>query len=124
MSDVLQIFSGLCMLLGAFLFFASGVALWRMPDVYTRMHGPTKAASLGLAFLALGALIDDAVEGAGFWLEELLILLFVCLTVPISAQILMRAAARRAQPADDRTHGQAPAASAECRDPDSACCDE
>jgi multicomponent K+:H+ antiporter subunit G len=81
MSDVLQIFSGLCMLLGAFLFFASGVALWRMPDVYTRMHGPTKAASLGLAFLALGALIDDAVEGAGFWLEELLILLFVCLTV-------------------------------------------
>lgn len=105
---VLQVISLVCAVLGAFLFFASGIALWRMPDVYTRMHGPTKAASLGLAFLALATLLDDAAEGAGFWPPELLILLFVCLTMPVSAQILIRAAARRGEAADARTRGRAP----------------
>ena len=108
MSEALPILSSLFVLLGALLFLASGIALWRLPDLYTRMHGPTKAASLGLVLIALGAVIDALSRGAGLWTEELLILLFVCLTLPVSAQVLMRAAARQGQPADGRTRGRAP----------------
>ena len=38
-------------LLGAFLFLASAIWLLRLPDFYTRVHAPTKAATLGVATL-------------------------------------------------------------------------
>lgn len=37
----------------AFFFFAGTLAVIRFPDVYTRLHGLTKADNLGLGFLVL-----------------------------------------------------------------------
>lgn len=84
--------TGACFLLGSFLFLASSIGLLRLPDFYVRMHSPTKAATLGLMFLALGSLVSNLREGTAAWLEDLLLITFVFFTNPLSAQMLMRAA--------------------------------
>jgi multicomponent Na+:H+ antiporter subunit G len=41
------------LMISALFFFAGTVAVIRFPDVYTRLHGLTKADNLGLGFLVL-----------------------------------------------------------------------
>ena len=82
-------------LLGAFLFLASAIGLLRLPDFYTRVHAPTKAATLGVALLGLASLMRSILTGDLVWIEDLLIVVFLLLTVPVSSQVLLRAAATR-----------------------------
>ena len=65
--------------------------LLRLPDFMTRLHAPTKAASLG-AGCALGALTLRFyfVEGGGS-LRYLIPLAFIFITAPVSAHMLARA---------------------------------
>lgn len=46
-------------IVSAFFFFAGTVAVFRFPDVYTRLHGLTKADNLGLGFLILALAIHS-----------------------------------------------------------------
>ncbi len=74
--------------LGALVLFASGLGVFRMPDVFNKMHAGTKATTLGsILFLT----------GIGFfepsWIPKLLlIVLFIVLTNPVSSHALARAA--------------------------------
>lgn len=43
------------LVIGAGLMLVTGLGLIRMPDIFTRMHAATKAASLGVAFMLLAA---------------------------------------------------------------------
>ncbi len=92
-------------LLGALLFLAAAVGLLRLPDFYTRAHAPTKAATLGMVLVAVGTALIYGDTQADFWLEKALLVLFVLLTVPISTQMLVRAAAARGAPQAERTRG-------------------
>lgn len=91
----LEFVASLLALAGAFLYFASGVALVRLGDTYARLHAPTKAATLGAVLLALGALVHGVAAGGEDWPKELLIVAFLLLTAPVSAQLLARAAGRQ-----------------------------
>ena len=77
----------------------------RLPDFYTRAHAPAKAATLGLFLVAVASMLVHGERDAVFWLEKLLIILFVLLTVPVSTQILVRAAVARGVPQCDKTQG-------------------
>ena len=65
--SIASIAAEIASLVGAFFFFASAVGLLRLPDFYTRMHAPTKAATLGIILLAVGSLRreTDALRGQG-----------------------------------------------------------
>ena len=103
---VLEVTAALASLLGAFLFLASSVGLLRLPDFYCRVHAPTKAATLGVAFLCLASLLRSLPRGDLVWIEDLVIVVFLFLTVPISSQMLMRGAATRGVPAVRSTEGR------------------
>ncbi|MBW2527165.1 MAG: monovalent cation/H(+) antiporter subunit G [Deltaproteobacteria bacterium] len=93
---------------GAFFFFASAVGLARLPDLYARLHAPTKAATLGLLLLVVGSALAT---GSGDWStlgEDLLLVLFVLLTIPVSSQMLARAAICRGAAHHPRTRGEPP----------------
>ena len=106
MSDgVLPLSGALLSLLGAFLFLTAAVGLLRLPDFYTRMHAPTKAATLGLLLAALGSILMHERGDVAFWLEKGLLILFVLLTVPVSTQMLVRGAAARGIPQTRHTRG-------------------
>jgi len=86
----------------AFLLVAGGVfallgsfGLAKLGDFYKRLHGPTKATTLGVGSALLASCLWFSTRGAGLSLHELLITLFLALTAPVSAHQLARAAMRR-----------------------------
>ena len=67
--------------------------LAKLTDFFKRLHGPTKASTLGVGCVLIASMLYFAfrTEG-GASLHELLITLFVFLTAPISAHLLVKAA--------------------------------
>lgn len=70
-------------------------ALARLSDFHRRLHGPSKATTLGVGcVLIVSALAFGWAGGPGAWsLHELLVALFLFVTAPVSAHLLARAAA-------------------------------
>jgi len=101
--SIVQILSELLALTGSVFFLISAIGLWRLPDFFCRIHAPTKAATLGVMLLGLAAVLQSLANGDLLWLEELGILVFLCLTIPISSQVLARAARRRGVRQTERT---------------------
>jgi len=82
----------LCIVVGVFFMFVASLGVVRLPDFYSRVHAPTKAATLGLFFL-LFAISLDLAEGV-VATKALLALIFIAATAPVGAHILARAAYR------------------------------
>jgi multicomponent Na+:H+ antiporter subunit G len=78
------------MVFGAALMLLAAVGVVRMPDVYSRMQSSTKASSLGVGCTMLAVAVDFA--DLAITTRVLLIIAFVFLTAPISAQMIGRAA--------------------------------
>ena len=102
------------LLLGASLTLLAALGLFRLPDLYTRMHASSKAGTAGSGLLLLAVALQS---GEGWiWLKCLLAILFFFLTAPVSAHLLAKAAAWCGQPLpapegravqDDRGGGKA-----------------
>jgi multicomponent K+:H+ antiporter subunit G len=121
MSDgVLPLAGALLSLAGSLFFLTAAIGLLRLPDFYTRAHAPTKAATLGLLLCASGSLLLYGTRSDTLWLEKLLLILFVVLTAPVSAQLLVRGAAARGIPQTPNTQGAPTAGSIELVDDDDA----
>lgn len=88
---------------GAFFALAGSIGLFRLPDFFTRMHGPTKATTLGVGSIALASALYFSWYGAGVSLHEGLIILFLFITAPISAHVLSKAALHRKEEADPKS---------------------
>lgn len=82
--------------------------LAKLADFFKRLHGPTKASTLGVGCVLIASMLYFTFrpDSTGVSLHELLITLFIFLTAPISAHLLVKAAlvlepgARPAPPAD------------------------
>jgi len=76
---------------GLFLLVGS-IGLFRLPDFFMRLHAPTKASTLGIGSILMASIIFFSFKGDGISIKELLIILFMFLTAPISAHMLSKAA--------------------------------
>jgi multicomponent Na+:H+ antiporter subunit G len=83
---------GFFLIFGSFFIVTGTVGLLRLPDLYNRIHAPTKATTLGVSSIILGAVIHfyGILPYAGF--KELLAILFIFLTAPVGAHMLAKAA--------------------------------
>lgn len=78
------------LLLGAGFVLIGSWGLVRLPSTMERLHGPTKATTLGLGALLLASVIYFRAE-LGIWTaHELLISLFLFITAPISANMIAK----------------------------------
>jgi multicomponent Na+:H+ antiporter subunit G len=68
----------------------AAVGVLRMPDVFTRMQASTKASTLGLGCLLVGAGLQ--LEDFGSFIRVTSIGAFVLLTTPVAAHVIARAA--------------------------------
>ena len=78
------------MIAGSFFYLVGSIGLWRMPDVFTRMHAVSIMDTFGAGLLLVGMMIQ-----AGFTLvtAKLLVLLIILLyTGPVATHALARAA--------------------------------
>lgn len=95
---MLEAIASVLILIGAFFVVVGSLGLARLPDFFTRLHGPTKATTLGLAAICGAFIAFAAGSGEGLSVRELLILVFLFITAPVSAFMLGRAALRRRTP--------------------------
>ena len=65
--------------------------LAKLPSVMTRLHGPTKATTLGVGACLIASMIYFPARGGNFSAHELLIALFLFLTAPVSANMIAKA---------------------------------
>ncbi|HCF58528.1 MAG TPA: Na+/H+ antiporter subunit G [Myxococcales bacterium] len=77
---------------GVFFLFVASLGVLRLSDFYTRIHAPTKGATLGLSSLLLAFAV--AVPETTAITKALLVLGLIAATVPVGSHILMRAAYR------------------------------
>ncbi len=89
--DILTVFF---MLLGAGFALIGSIGLARLPDIFTRLHGPTKATTLGVGSVLLASILYFSVRH-GLSLHEVLVTVFLFLTAPVSAHLIARAALQR-----------------------------
>jgi multicomponent Na+:H+ antiporter subunit G len=68
----------------------AGIGIVRMPDLYSRLHAASKAATLGVAILAMAVVFHFDDWSIGFRAIAFGLVLF--LTAPISAHLIARAA--------------------------------
>lgn len=80
------------LLLGGAFTLVGAIGLARLPDFFTRLHGPTKATTLGVGAIMLSSVIFFSARGEGIGISEVLITVFLFMTAPVSANILAKAA--------------------------------
>jgi multicomponent K+:H+ antiporter subunit G len=106
LSTPLDLVAAVVVFVGSFIFLAGAIGFLRLPDFYTRIHAPTKAASLGIPLMAFASMLVHLRAGFDMWIEDALIILFVFLANPVSTQILVWAAAARKIPSSPETTGR------------------
>lgn len=89
---IADVITSLLILIGAAFALVGSIGLARLPDFFTRLHGPTKATTLGVGSVVIASLIHSSAQTGGVSLRELAISLFLFITAPVSAHLLAKAA--------------------------------
>lgn len=84
--------AGVLLLIGGLFMLVAGIGIYRMPDVFIRMHASTKVGTLGSGLIMAGVALH-------FWdmtvvYKVVSVVLFLLLTAPIGAHMIGRAALR------------------------------
>ncbi|MBV2130186.1 Na+/H+ antiporter subunit G [Arsukibacterium indicum] len=93
------------LLLGGSFVLIGSIGLTRMPDFFMRLHGPTKATTLGMGGILLGSIFYFSLQQS-LSVHELLITIFLLITAPISAHMLIKTALHHQLQAIERTRGE------------------
>lgn len=88
--EVIGIYAvGICLLIGAAFALIGTIGLLKFNDSMTRLHAPTKVGTIGIGALLLASMIHSYVFADGS-LHELLIMAFLFVTAPISANFIAK----------------------------------
>jgi multicomponent K+:H+ antiporter subunit G len=88
---IIETILALAIVVGTSFVLIGSIGLVRLGDVYSRLHGPTKATTLGMGALLLASMLHFG-ETGDLSLHELLVTGFLFLTAPVSAHMLAKAA--------------------------------
>ncbi|MEQ5802357.1 Na+/H+ antiporter subunit G [Halomonas sp. H10-9-1] len=94
----LQLVIAAFLLVGAIVALIGSWGLAKLPDFYTRLHGPTKASTLGVGCTLIGSLLYFSLQQDGISVQEALVTIFLFATAPVSAHMMGKAALRRRLP--------------------------
>ena len=96
----------ICLLSGGLFVLLGSVTLLKLPDFYTRLHGPTKATTLGLGSLVLASLLYFNFQLEQLSLQQLLLALFLFISAPVTAHLLIKVALHQRLPVYQHTKNQ------------------
>jgi multicomponent K+:H+ antiporter subunit G len=99
---LLDFVTGFFLIVGAVFLLVGSIGLSRLPDFYMRLHAPTKASTLGIGAILMASIIYFSFKGNGISIKEVLIILFLFLSAPITAHMLSKVALHtRSEPRRD-----------------------
>ncbi|ENW4435532.1 Na+/H+ antiporter subunit G [Acinetobacter baumannii] len=91
MQITMEIIVSIFLVFGAFFLLVGSIGMVRLPDLFMRLHAPTKSSTLGLGSFLIASMIFFAFQGR-FGFAELLITLLAFITAPVSANLIAQAA--------------------------------
>ncbi|MDX8254346.1 Na+/H+ antiporter subunit G [Acinetobacter pittii] len=91
MQFTMEIIVSVFLIFGAFFMLVGSIGMVRLPDLFMRLHAPTKSSTLGLGSFLIASMIFFAFQGR-FGFAELLITLLAFITAPVSANLIAQAA--------------------------------
>ncbi|HLT58928.1 MAG: monovalent cation/H(+) antiporter subunit G [Limnochordales bacterium] len=89
---MIEILTSLLLLLGAFLILAGAIGVARVSDYFSRVHTASVPSTVGVATVLLGSALYLSVELGQVFLKPVIALIVLFLTVPLSTEMLARAA--------------------------------
>lgn len=111
MNLVAEILISVLLVVGGAFILVGSWGLAKLPSLMTRLHGPTKATTLGVGACLFASMIYFPVFGGTYSAHEFLITLFLFLTAPVSANMIAKTHIHRqgrgidANPSDDILDG-------------------
>lgn len=85
-----EIIVSLLIVLGGVFVLIGSWGLVRLPSLMERLHGPTKASTLGLGGLLVGSVLYFQLIKGAWTTHELLVSLFLFVTAPIAANMIAK----------------------------------
>jgi multicomponent K+:H+ antiporter subunit G len=77
------------LLVGAVFALVGAIGLLKFNDTMTRLHAPTKVGTMGIGSLLVASMINSFAFGNGS-IHEILIMLFLFVTAPVSAHFMAK----------------------------------
>jgi len=99
------------LMIGGLFLFVGSFALAKLPETLQRLHGPTKATTLGVGGVLIASMLYFLLERGSLSIHEILITLFLFLTAPVSAHLIAKAylhAASQPRSSSSRDYGANP----------------
>lgn len=106
MNPIFEAVIAVLMVSGGAFTLAGAIGLARLQDFYSRLHAPTKATTVGVGGITLSSIIYFISTTDTLAIEEGLIMVFLFLTAPISANMLAKAAMHLRVQRAENTKGQ------------------
>jgi len=92
MNMLIAILLAALLAVGSFFILVGSYGLAKLSDFFKRLHGPTKASTLGVGCVLLASVGYHASLGSDPQPRELLVTAFLFITAPISAHLMAKAA--------------------------------
>jgi len=89
---MLELILSVLILIGAFFTLVGSIGLYKLPDFYMRLHGPTKASTLGVGAILIASALYFSFKTDSISLHEILITLFLFISAPVGAHLMAKAA--------------------------------
>lgn len=106
MSFYIEAIISIFLVIGGIFLLIGSIGLARLPDIFTRLHGPTKATTLGITGILISSMLYQSYMQEVLSVGELLITLFLIITAPVAANMVAKSALHRENPPLPRTTGQ------------------
>jgi multicomponent K+:H+ antiporter subunit G len=84
--------AALLLVFGALLTLVGSLGLLRLNAFYARIHAPTMGGTLGVGCVLIASMLTSSALAGRPVIHELLITVFILITSPVTAMLLMRAA--------------------------------
>lgn len=106
MSLLVEAITSLLLIAGGVFVFIGSLGMAHLRDFYMRLHGPTKATTLGIGCMLVASMLYFwSVDGRPD-IQELLITLFLFITAPVSAHLLAKTGLHMQLRHTDTTEGK------------------
>lgn len=106
MPDLVEIIVSLLIIIGAVFTFLGSLSLVKLPDFFMRLHGPTKASTLGTGAILVASALYFSLKVGEISVHEVLITVFLFITAPVSAYMLAKAALHLKLKQQDQTRNK------------------
>jgi len=91
MTAIIETAIAIFIVVGGLFLFVGSFGLAKLPDTMRRLHGPTKATTLGIGSLLIASMLYFVLLRQASGIHELLITLFLFLTAPVTAKMVAKA---------------------------------